>query len=263
MRSIVGREVGAAQHHDGIDRLLWLDLTAGNGIVDDESLEWKHNCSPGIVARYACNSDKPITVVLHEIKPATFGRLEKSLLERLPELGYVLVDGEWRYKNATVQLVAGSGADASADAVNWRTAVLVTNDPNAITDWAMRPTFAAEIRARTKWFRSISTMGCNPAGLKRLGIEDRLGWFELIEQQRKNLPAHHDLFLAAIEKDDAQWAYLIDESDSWRSNLERDATKAFANQGLSIEFAWLRRDQERFVEIQRRLFLTRKELDAA
>src|ERR1700755_1463424 len=109
MCSIAGKEIGASRNHDGIDRLLWLDLTAGDGIVEDE-LDWARNCSPGIAANHARNSTKPILVMLHEIAPATFDELEKSLVRHLPGLGYYYANGAWRCNKAQIRLVPGSGS---------------------------------------------------------------------------------------------------------------------------------------------------------
>lgn len=258
MCSISGKEIGVSMNHTGIDRLLWLDLTAGDGVVEEE-LAWEKNCSPGIAANHARNSTKPVTVMLHEIKPNTFDVLERSVADHLPGLGYFYSNGAWRCGQAEVRLVPGSGSKVDVSTVTHRTAVLTTNDPNAITDWAMRDTFAAEVRSRTRWFRSISTMGCNPAGLKRLEPEVRRGWYGLIRQQQENLPRHHDLFLAAIEKDDAQWAYLIDDPTAWRVVSQRMAETAFGRNGMTIESAWYRDEPERFAAMLDRLFLTKKE----
>lgn len=263
MSKVAGREIGAASYHWSIDRLQYLDLTAGDGVADESAPGgWERNCSPGIAAFHARNSRKPIEIVLYEIQPATFDRLACNLAERLPALGYQQQEDEWICGNARLRLVLGSGAEALTAGITTRTAVLVSNDPNAITDWAMRPSFAAEIRHRTPWFRSISTMGCNPAGLKRLPLQERRGWFEHIERQVRTLPNHHDLLLAEIEKDDAQWAYLLCEPVKWRQQAERDVHLAFAKHELSVNFAWWKTERSRFAEIEKHLFLTKKERSA-
>lgn len=259
MRSIVGREVGAANSLAYVDRLVWLDLTAGDGIPD-EARGWVQGCSPGILAYHATKSKKPVDLTLYEIKPATYDRLAESLRLQLPALGYEDKGDCWCYRDTVVlRAVNASGALAKVDGIGRRDAVLVSNDPNAITDWAMRPTFAAEITARTPWFRSISTMGCNPAGLKRLPLDDRMSWFRLIEQQESALPAYRDLLLAAIEGDDAQWAYLLNDPVKWRATQERMALSAFARFDYRLDIAWCGTQRTAFEEMKRRLFLTKAE----
>lgn len=263
MWKIAGREIGAAGQRWQIQQLRYLDLTAGDGLADESAPGgWEHNCSPGIAAYHARNSRKPIEVILYEIQAATFDRLTRNLAERLPGLGYRRDGDEWICGNARLRLVHGSGARALTAGITTQTAVLVSNDPNAITDWAMRPSFAAEIRHRTPWFRAISTMGCNPAGLKRLPPEERQVWFEHIEKQAQTLPNHHDLLLVEIQKDDAQWAYLLCEPVKWRKQAERDALTAFGAHGLSVNWAWWKTENSQFAEIERRLFLTKKERSA-
>lgn len=265
MRSIVGREVGAAGSMTAVDRLVWFDLTAGDGITCDEGASWAMGCSPGIMALYATHSKKPVDLTLFEIKPATYDRLMSSLSRHLPDLGYVPVEeGRWAFGNVVdLRAVNGSGADASIAGVCRFDAVLVSNDPNAITDWAMRPSFAREISEKTPWFRSISTMGCNPAGLKRLPPDIRMGWFDLIASQENALPRYRDLLLAAIAGDDAQWAYLLGEPVKWRGSAERMATTAFRRHDYTLDMAWCRMQRGPFDDLKRRLFLTRSERSVA
>lgn len=260
MSEVCGREVGAAGSIPAIDRLVWTDLTAGDGIPED-GMDWKSNCSPGILAYYATGSVKPVQVSLYEIQPATFDRLIESLTENLPVLGYERTgETTWRHgRRVTLEAVGGSGADSPVAHIRRTDAVLVSNDPNAITTWAMRPTFAEEIATRAWCFRSLSTMGCNVGGLKRSDASARAGWFDLVKQQEVALPGHRDLLLAAIEGDKAQWAYLLGEPEKWRDKVERTVERAFKRHGYALEMAWHRRDPESFEELKAKLFLTRQE----
>lgn len=273
MCAIFGKEKGAGSKIARIGELVWYDLTAGDGIVDDsapcgysncqETGCWIHNCSPGIVAHYGRNSPKPLTAILYEIQSATFDLLDKSLAMNLPELGYRFQDGWWRCGLTRLRAEQCSGAGADLTYVNAQTAVLASNDPNAITDWAMRPTFAAEIRERTKFYRSISTMGCNANGIKR-GIprEEREDWFALIEQQIANLPQNHDLMLARIVRDSHQWAYLFGEPIVWRDEAAYRVTQSFEKHGMQMESAWLRVQPSVFRKIEDELFWTKQERSA-
>lgn len=261
MNAIVGAEVGAGGALPAIQRMRWYDLTAGDGVVA-EDLVWRQNCSPGILAHHARRAVKPLAVTLFEIKPATYDRLLASLEAEMPRLGYVGSGAFWRHgENTHVEFraVAGSGADVDVSHILRTDAVLVSNDPNAITDWAMRPGLAQEIDKRTPWFRSISTMGCNTAGLKRLERSEREGWFDLLSDQEIALPDHRDLLLAAIQRDDAQWAYLLCEPVKWRDRVDRTVVAEFQKHGKEVDRTWFGTQRAEYEQAKRRLFLTRSE----
>jgi hypothetical protein len=102
-------------------------------------------------------------------------------------------------------------------------------------------------------------MGCNPAGLKRLDWEQRQGWYNHIGAQIGALRRHHDLYLAAIERDDAQWAYLITAPARWRAETEDLAAKAFTKHGMTLQTAWWRTESDRFRSMADVLFKTKQE----
>lgn len=259
MRSFIGQESGAGGAMPAIKRHVWIDLTAGDAVTDHE---WKANCSPGILAYYAASARKPVTVLLNEIQPATFDRLIASLVEQLPALGYRQIsDTAWLLGDGRVFLEATnqSGHNVNVDEVKRTDAVAVLNDPNAITDWAMRPNLAAEIARRTPWSRCLSTMGCNTAGIKRLDGETRSGWFDHVEAQQEASPHYRDLLLAAIDRDAAQWAYLISTPDKWRAKTEAVVKTAFKAVDRTPTMAWFGTARNDFEELKRQLFLTKAE----
>jgi hypothetical protein len=253
----------------GCRRLVWIDLTAGDGVVSDENMntemDWWRLCSPGLLAYYAVSekSRKPIVIHLYELKTATFARLIVSLTVTLPELGYERTgETTWTADGGRVILHAinGSGHDARLDFIGAGDAVMVLNDPNAITDWAMRETFVQEIVARKVWCcRIMSTLGCNTAGIKRRPKVERDGWFGLVAQQESTLPRYRDLLLASIDRDDSQWAYLLCEPVKWRKDIERGVLAAFAKLGRTMTATWLRQAPDLFEEQKRVLFYTNDE----
>lgn len=271
MNELIGSEVGAThaliRTGRNVGRLVWYDLTAGDGIASDDASSWEAGCSPGILAHHAKKSGIPVEVLLHEIADANYDRLLANLGVNLPRLGYNrTADNTWRYRN-TVTITAHniSGHLASTDLIRGRAdnavdAVFVFNDPNAITTWAMRDTFADEVCKKTWMFHSLHTMGCNAAGLKRLGSEERLSWFDLVDQQQAALPPYRDLLLAAIDNDKAQWAYLVAIAEKWRDKTERLVQKAFARHGRTVAMSWCRSSPDAFQETKLRLFLTHSEL---
>lgn len=267
MASFVGQEVGvvnSSPHHRDITRLVWIDLTAGDA-AEIDGHEWHSACSPGILARYAARSTKPVEITLHEIQPATYYRLLTNLADQLPALGYEK-DGEnrWRASNASLHAVNASGATADVSYLRNSDAVLVFNDPNAITEWAMRPTFAEEVKAQRVWcFRGLSTLGCNVAGIKRLDLDERRHWFSLIGFEQQALPSYRDLLLAGIDRDESQWAYLLNTPTGWRGTTESFVRSAFGRVGREIVSNWYRGDPAGFEAAKRSLFMTKKELREA
>lgn len=261
MNKIEGQEIGAANSINAINRLIWIDLTAGDG-AGSEDVDWSRSCSPGIHVAHAMNSAKLIEILLYEINSATYAQLLRNLNSNLQTMGFVAHgDSIWRLGHVTVRAYNADGRTAPVNFVGAQDAVLVINDPNAITDWAMRDSFAQEITDRTSWFRSLSTLGCNPSGIKRLPFTERVSWFGMIDEQQAALPRHRDLMLAVIEKDSSQWAYLVSTAERWRATSERDVRGAFrTNGGKTVAITWCRRDPAQFEETKRALIYTKDEM---
>lgn len=276
MRGLVGEEVGVVGNLYRVDRLAWIDLNAGDAVPAHEG-RWRDSCSPGILAYHATNARKPVQVDLYEKDPAVYSRLVSRLAAELAELGYARhSESEWRI-GSRVRLMAFNrdGRDAPVGHIGRRDAALVLHDPNAITEWAMRSTFPAEVADRTEWFRSFSTLGCNVCGIKRTPLSgpeplfddgmsptERRNWFKLLATQEETIPKKRDLLLIAIEHDCAQWAYLLSTATTgaWRDKTEARVKAAFGGTGLAAEMAWMQRDHDNYERIKRTLFLTQKEL---
>jgi hypothetical protein len=261
--SIAGKEIGVVSRKSEITRSIWYDLTAGDAVVPD-GLPWEANCSPGILAYHARNSKRKIRVLLYEIQPSTYDRLVDSLNQHLPTLGYIgLEEHRWYYpsdQSVEVWAFCGSGAQAETGWLYGGDAVLTLNDPNAITDWAMRSSYSADVAEKTPWHRSVSTMGCNPHGLKRLNFDIRQGWFEKLSQQEVACPRYRDLLLVKIQRDrGAQFAYLLSEPERWKAVAEQTARNAFRRYDLTVTTAWRKSQPLEYDELKRELFLTETE----
>lgn len=260
--SIVGQEAGAIANLRGAQCGTWYDLTAGDAALIPGEM-WHRSCSPGILAYHAAQCRIPVHVRLHEIQAATYDRLLSNLDTYLPALGYGIASPDtWSHpvSGSTVTAHNLSGAEADASDINRDTAVFVVNDPNAIIDWAMRDTFPAEISASTGLFRCLSTMGCNPAGLKRLTIDERIKWFATVRDQQQAMPNYRDLSIAALDRDEAQWAYLVATSGKWRAKTDQAARKSAKSCNRSVSIAWWRQNANEFDALMLRLFLQKSEL---
>ena len=260
--SVVGQEAGAVAHLGAL-RGAWYDLTAGDAALIPGEM-WHRACSPGILAYHASQCRIPVDIRLHEIQAATYDRLISNLGTYLPALGYGPTSASvWTHpaNGSTVTAHNLSGSEADVTDIDRDTAVFVVNDPNAITEWAMRSTFAAEIAAKTWLSRCLSTMGCNPGGIKRGPIADRVNWFATVREQQQAMPEYRDLSLAALDRDEAQWAYLVATSKEWRAKTDQAAKKSAKHCNRSVSIAWWRQDHDQFDALLLRLFLQKSELD--
>jgi hypothetical protein len=276
MREFVGKEARAANRLGWFERLVWIDLTAGNGIATDPNA-WSHSCSPGILASLAAVSDKPVIVDLYEKNPDTYAVLIESLTANLPYLGYKrTADNKWHIGGTAVRAWNWDGRQAGTDHIRRSDAVLVLNDPNGITEWAMHRDFTKLLDAKAKGIRTLSCVGFNVAGIKRApferndpghrtdSISARSDWYGLIRSVTDSLPERLDLMLAGFTRDASQWAYLFSSPTKWRDKGEEEAVIAQAftatHEAHDYEFAWFKRDQRKFTHLVDRRILTKAEL---
>lgn len=284
MREFIAKEVRAANSLGWIKRLVWIDLTAGNASLA-HGTEWVNSCSPGILASRAIESAQGVVIDLYEKNPDTYEKLIVNLDENLPHLGYRRVhdDGRddwhvWATPNVRLRAFNRNGREAGIAHLRGGDAVLVLNDPNGIPEWAMRNTFASEISSvpGLKGIRTLSCVGFNVAGIKRNpfmrddpaprtdSISARSDWYGLIRSLTDTLPAHHDLMLAGFSRDSSQWAYLFSSPIKWRNKGEEEAAiaEAFTATGEAhdYEYAWAKRDREKFARLVDRRILTKAEL---
>lgn len=281
MCEFVGKEVRAANSLGWFQRLLWIDLTAGNAIPAYDA-PWADACSPGILASRAVDSRKPVVVDLYEKNPETYNTLIESLDAHLPALGYQRTDengwNEWAAGTARVRAWNRDGREAGIDHVQKNDAVLVLNDPNSITEWAMHRRFTAILAEKAKGIRTLSCVGFNVAGIKRNpfrrddpgqqtdSISARSDWYGLIRSITESLPERLDLMLAGFVRDSSQWAYFFSSPKPWRDKGEEESVIAHAftasGEPHDYEFAWFKRDEEKFARLVDRRILTKPELEA-
>ena len=260
MNRVGGGEAGAASQMRGVRKSVWLDLNAGSGVPASGD-SWEHGTSTGILARHAawaCNAGLDVYVIACEIAIETYRTLLMSLDDGLARLGYEReTETSWSMTTprASARFVARcqdsrdlslSQLDPLVSWVDGHTAVLALSDPNSMSDWALRDGFCSEVRERATLFRLMCTMGCNPGGLKRLAESERQPWYDRLYSLADHLPAYHDILLARIINDDAQWAYSFVEPIKWRDRREQEIRKAFDQIERDAELTWLRTDPEGF-----------------
>jgi hypothetical protein len=285
MREFVGKEVRAANSLGWIKRLVWIDLTAGNAEAAHGNT-WSDSCSPGILASRAIRSIQPVVVDLYEKNPDTYAKLVGNLDEQLPTLGYsrIQYDGEysewngWAAPNAQIRAFPRDGREAGISHIARGDAVLVLNDPNSVTEWAMRHSFASEINdvRGLKGLRTLSCISFNANGIKRNpfladdpkpqtdSLRERSNWYGLIDSITKTLPDRLDLMAAGFLRDASQWTYFFSSPTVWRDKGEEEdvIAEAFTATGEKHDYetAWAKRDRQKFLRLIDRRILTKTEL---
>lgn len=286
LNKILGREAGVLTRLPAVANAFWFDLTAGDGVpasgASHGSQEpnlladpvhdfrpFSKGCSPGIMLHHAgLLGAKSIRFRLSlngfEIQSETYVRLLSNLQRELAATGWDRdADSMSMWSKGSVQahyLCADAREhQPPAEAMLSDSVVFIYNDPNSIADWCLTPEF---IQACPRLTTSLSTLGCNANGLKRLPREKREEWFKRTELIAGALQPWHDLCLYSVGNAD-QWAYLISAPKKWSAGITEDCKKAHQKSGISKspEIAWLRQDESAFRQLEEKLFLTKRELD--
>lgn len=256
---------------------LLYDMTAGDGVpyVSSEQKEliggsdrsFMDGCSPGIFLRHAHwlaqHKRVPVSLTGCEKQAVTHSELVKNTGQWLSASGWQQVDrgvhqasggyGQVRYIHANSQEMPGPG-------INRNASCFIYNDPNHIEDWSLTPEF---LQNCPKFTTSLSTLGCNVGGLKRIEEGKRREWFIRVEILCDALLQRwHDACLFSIGGAD-QWAYLITAPEKWRDEITRECLQAASKLEKKITAApqvvWRKAEPSRFYELERFLFLTKDE----
>lgn len=131
----------------------------------------------------------------------------------------------------------------------------IHHDPNKVTDWCLSENL---LKLMPSYFTTMSTLGCNVSGLKRLGTQERELWNEKIWELISWLPKHHTALLAVLVKDEAQWAYLLTGPKVWVKQYEQNLRTSFGYWNKGLEISTL--DNAQFARSLERLVYTKKEL---
>lgn len=138
----------------------------------------------------------------------------------------------------------------------------IHSDPNSIKDW---PLTRKLLESAPIYTTTLTTLGCNVGGLKRLSIEKRREWYDHVEDILTWLPEWHDAMLVSLRGDDAQWAYLITGPTKWMETgrYGEDVDNAFLYWQIGAkkghDRARYREAGGAFSKLIDTLFLTKKE----
>ena len=139
-------------------------------------------------------------------------------------------------------------------------AAFIHADPNLITDL---PIIERLLKNSPYFTTTLTTLGCNVGGLKRIPHGKRAEWFYRMDEVLMWMPSHHDALLIALRGDKAQWAYLITGPSKWHELgiYKTDATKAFSYWEPGIDIIQYKSNTKDFYSLRNKLFLTAKELE--
>ena len=251
LNKLLGREVGTLKANKlGIGDYLIVDLTAGDG-VPYTGKEFRKGCSPGIILHHAeylaTQTHVQANVLLLEKQEATFLELVANIKSQ-PDLNCdVLLNVFFRDSKSW------GFSESLTDAA------FLYNDPNHIEDWCLTPKMLA---SAPKFTTSLSTLGCNVGGMKRLDLDKRELWFDRINMVTSSIvQSWHDACLLSVGGAD-QWAYLVTAPTKWRDQITSDclaAASKMEGREADPQIAWFKQDPAAFLALQQYLFLTKAE----
>lgn len=259
LNKLLGREVGALTRNPlGISSYGIVDLTAGDGIPYKN--EFTKGCSPGIILKHAYflaakarRGSVNTRVHLIEKQTRTYEALVENVKQGMKEINQFPVQNELGLD------IECADAKQFLFEPNWADVVFLYNDPNHIEDWCLTPEILA---SAPKFTTSLSTLGCNVGGMKRLDLDRRELWFDRINLVTNSIvQPWHDACLLSVGGAD-QWAYLITAPTKWRDRITTDClTAASKMEGREADpqVAWLKQDSAAFLALQQYLFLTKAE----
>lgn len=258
LNKLLGREVGTLTRNPlGLTSYSIVDLTAGDGVPYEN--KFTLGCSPGIILKHAyflASKARPgsmrARVLLIEKQDLTFESLAANVKRGMDDLhqhplpNWLKVD--LQHSDAK-EFEFSAGVDAA----------FLYNDPNHIEDWCLT---AEMLASAPRFTTSLSTLGCNVGGMKRLDLDRRELWFERINLVTASIvQPWHDACLLSVGGAD-QWAYLITAPAKWRDRITADCLAAASKmQGREADpqVAWFKQDPAAFLFLQKYLFLTKAE----
>lgn len=252
LNKLLGREVGSLTANKlGIHDYMIIDLTAGDG-VPYVGKEFKQGCSPGIIlhhAKYAASKTSacPYVLLLEKQETTHF-----DLISNLGQQSDIVSD-------LSINVLCADSKFYGFLELRNADAAFIYNDPNHIEDWCLTPHILA---SAPKFTTSLSTLGCNVGGMKRLDLDKRELWFDRINMVTSSIvQPWHDACLLSVGGAD-QWAYLVTAPTKWRDQITSDclaAASKMEGREADPQIAWFKQDPAAFLALQQYLFLTKAE----
>ena len=278
LNRLLGREVGVlSRGMPPVREALFYDMTAGDGVPyiaaeqqlleTDPAQQFVEGCSPGIFLRHTQwlvnRTTRPVLLTSCEKQAITHAQLVRNTSDWLDTAGWQQVErGVYRSGFAMARYLHANSQDMRPPGINRDASCFIYNDPNHIEQWSLTPQFA---QGCPKFTTSLSTLGCNVGGLKRIDEEKRREWFIRVEILCDGLLQDwHDACLFSIGGAD-QWAYLITAPAKWREEITYECLKAAEKLEKQVtappQVIWRKQSPADFYQLQRFLFLTKDEFN--
>ena len=251
LNKFVGQIAGAASCLP-IANVVFIDACTGNGRPN----RFSYTSSPEIFAHHMhWLADHRVAVhgYFIESDSGTFAELERSVPIIGQKLGWdrlaehlTLIPGDYRSLDVINQLTR----------ITAETVVFIFIDPNSANKVGFPISLKTILPRLTTWF---CTLGCNASGLKGYTVlADRLKWLASFNDLLNSVKFHQEAVLIRLEKDDNQWAYLINVPDQWRNRTEAVIGSLQKQWSKGMRYYW--QTDARFKVIVRELFLTKEEI---
>jgi hypothetical protein len=266
LRAHAGRMIGASWY--AAKKTGWkisgnhvIDLTAGDAAGDGEH-EWIQGSSPAVLSSF-CRTQINLRVTLIERSKPIFARLNENMSRCLPRYGFVEIGSmNWRHNvtGSTINMICTDARTVDLTDLLPDEWLYVFNDPNSMHGWCLDVKLLGFL-SKSRPVSFMSTMGCNTDGLKRLILDERLGWLAHINAaiEMVKLNPHLDLLLFDIKNDPAQWAYLLLVPRKWVEETRAQMVRAFTQSELVVGSLSWRKNQTEFYETVDKLIYTNKE----
>ena len=278
LKRLLGREVGVlSRGMPPVREALFYDMTAGDGVPYvsaehqsqeiDRSQQFTEGCSPGIFLQHTqwlvARTNRPVMLTGCEKQAVTHAELVRNTGDWLQASGWQQLDrGVHTYGNSMARYLHANAQDTQPPGINRDASCFIYNDPNHIEDWSLTAQF---LQGCPKFTTSLSTLGCNVGGLKRIEEDKRREWFMRVEVLCEALLQRwHDACLFSVGGAD-QWAYLITAPVKWRDEITSECLQAASKLEKKIttppQVVWRKNDPAGFYQLQRFLFLTKDEFN--
>jgi hypothetical protein len=252
LNKLSGQFAGAASYLPH-DKIVFIDATAGDGMDS----EFSGRSSPGIFSKHLkylvterrCNA----LAYLIEVHQPTFLSLELAIDEIAAKLEFrhlnrhvVLTNSDFRSPHVTAKL-----------ALTDQSIAFLYIDPNNAGQVELPEAMRAKLPPRTTY---LVTLGCNASGVKR--APDSAQRLKCVDNLKYLLsfvnPQYQDACLIRLDRDKAQWAYLLTVPKGWREKTEMQTIRPLKKHWpKGLKFDW--HSDGRLLGIANELFLTKAE----